>query len=357
MKSYEEIARSVFERRDAYIAQRKKRLATIGKISSVSAGFCCIILIALGINKAELSDVQQYKEYVGNETEPTTTPQTDTNSPPENGVIIGSDGITLPSGEVFSEPVITPDGEVIGIITPSGEYIYVIQDPTEAPSENEPTEALSEHGTAGENTESETSVNTGITGETQDNSAPTNKRPDTLLDGGMHFSTDPTEDTGDDNPPMLPMKPTEPDTEYQEPIDPTEPPSTAVPEYQESTCQASRPSTEVVTENATSIEVVTQTESSSIPEDDPLVPEAPYCSTYNKFSLSGVNGVYNVACETLSASKIGAVIANGIIIYDKDKVTYIKADIYRVNDTQENVAVAVKYHGTNIYYIAYYKAG
>lgn len=57
MKSYKEVAESVFERRDRYIAEKKRKRAVIRKTATVGLSFCIVVLAGVGLwNNEEIRE-------------------------------------------------------------------------------------------------------------------------------------------------------------------------------------------------------------------------------------------------------------------------------------------------------------
>lgn len=56
MKSYEEVAQDVFERRDEYLREKRRRKKAVGKAASVTVGLCVGLLAVAGIWRISAAD-------------------------------------------------------------------------------------------------------------------------------------------------------------------------------------------------------------------------------------------------------------------------------------------------------------
>lgn len=54
MKTYKEVAESVFQRRDAYVARKNKRIAAIKKYTAAASCICILLVVCVGVWKADL---------------------------------------------------------------------------------------------------------------------------------------------------------------------------------------------------------------------------------------------------------------------------------------------------------------
>ncbi|MDE6780202.1 MAG: hypothetical protein K2J40_01900, partial [Ruminococcus sp.] len=127
MKSYKEVAESVFERRDRYLAEKKRKRAVIRRHAAVALSFCIVMLFGVGIwNNNAIRDA--FESFFSSDnpdviivTEPSetsgTTTTTATRMTVTEAVIENSGSIseTVPTAQTNNETTVTKT--VAGAVT------------------------------------------------------------------------------------------------------------------------------------------------------------------------------------------------------------------------------------------------
>lgn len=350
MKTYREIADSVFERRDAYIAQKRKRMAALKRLTAAASGICIAVIAGLIVWKGSLlsgnTDMLTEDRVIAEITDPS-----------ERTEMISEPGADAPEESTISETD-APVSE-----SPSADNAGK-QDMTEAEDEGGfdhydlPAASGAENtaATAGQ-PQYEAGTEPAQKPEAEDSTPSQTPEPETeapavgteLADkniGSSANTVNPTE------PAVTQPAAEEEDipavTEATESIDQ---PVVTTPIAENESVE--RP---VLTTTAAASGSIGQTTTTVTFIDDFEIPkwdEMTITEQFTKYTPEGYTGKYYVKNIILDESIIGYKVADvtfkGYDVYT-DTHYYKDAEVYKINGIAEECGLAVKYEGTDVYY-------